>query len=625
MNNYIIIAYYIMWYLLVFSAVCFLISGVDDLFFDIYYWGLALWRNYKFRDKRKLTYSALASLPEKYIAVMIPCWHEAGVIEFMLQHSVYALDYRKYHLFVGMYPNDPATVTAVSNAAKTSPHIQYVVGSDPGPTNKARNLNTIYAYIMDYEKKNNIQYEIFVLHDSEDIIHPLSFRLYNYLIPKKDMVQIPVFPLEVSLHHLTHWTYAAEFCETHSKDAIVREMIGGLVPSAGVGTAFSRSALDILKKDHDGVPFGIMTLTEDYSTALQIRLHGLKPVFVSQCIYRTVWRKKWYFWGVSVPRPMKEYIATRALFPMKYFQAVRQKSRWVLGISFQEWINTGWKGNFTTLYTLAHDRKALFTHLISGLFFILIPFWGLYSSVTLLSPDYPTLQDRFDQSLWVWDCIMIASFLMTGRFLQRMIAVFRVYGFWPGLLSGPLILYGNIINLHALIRAYQIFFFSVKTKSDGNTSTAKWDKTDHEFPARHLFASRKKKLGELLIEDKIITEENLIKALNEQSNTGEQLGAILIRLHYITYPQLAAAFSKQYHLPLINKSYVLTLPFDKIPHISRYAYHYLTTNNCFPIAITEKEITLAISDPSNELTLSRVIELIKPYQVNFLLVNTAAS
>ena len=157
MNNYIIIAYYLMWYLLVFSAICFLISGIDDLFFDIYYWGLALWRNYKFHDKKKLTYSTLASLPEKYIAVMIPCWHEAGVIEFMLQHSVYALDYRKYALFVGMYPNDPATVTAVSNAAKTWPHIQCVVGSDPGPTNKARNLNTIYAYIMDYEKKIKLQ------------------------------------------------------------------------------------------------------------------------------------------------------------------------------------------------------------------------------------------------------------------------------------------------------------------------------------------------------------------------------------------------------------------------------------------------------------------------------------
>ncbi|MCD6039941.1 MAG: glycosyltransferase [Gammaproteobacteria bacterium] len=624
MNDYIIIAYYVMWYLLVFTAICFFVSGVDDLFFDAYYWGLEIWRTYKFRNKKKLTYGTLAMLPEKRIAVMVPCWHEAGVIEFMLQHNVYGLDYSLYDLFVGVYPNDPATIEAVSNVAKTIPHVQCVIGPDPGPTNKARNLNSIYTYIMEYEKKNNIQYDIFVMQDSEDIIHPLSFKLYNYLIPKKDMVQIPVFPLEISLWHLTHWTYAAEFCETHSKDAIVREMIGGLVPSAGVGTAFSRSALDILKLDHAGVPFGTSTLTEDYSTALQIRLHGLKPIFVLQYVYRTVWRKKWYFFGSIEPVQAREYIATRALFPMKYSLAVRQKARWVLGISFQEWIHSGWQGNLPTLYTLAHDRKALFTHLVSGLFFILIPFWGLYIASTAYNPDYPTLQDRFDQSPWVWYAIMIASALMTGRFFQRMIAVFRIYGFWPALLSGPLILYGNVINLHALLRAYSLFFFTPKAKGGGGGSTARWDKTDHEFPARHLFTASKKKLGEMLIEEKILTKDTLIKVLNEQSQTGEQLGQILVRLHYITPKQLIEIFSKQYHLPLISKSTALALPFDKISHISRYGYHYLLSNECLPIAIEDNTITLAISDPSNELRLTRAIELIRPYEAKFVLVNPAA-
>src|SRR5206468_12349864 len=113
-----------------------------------------------------------------------------------------------YDLFVGVYPNDPATIKAVSDTAKAIPHVQCVIGPDPGPTNKARNLDAIYIYIMEYEKKNNIKYEIFVMQDSEDIIHPLSFKLYNFLIPKKDMVQIPVFPLEVSLWHFTHWVYA---------------------------------------------------------------------------------------------------------------------------------------------------------------------------------------------------------------------------------------------------------------------------------------------------------------------------------------------------------------------------------------------------------------------------------
>lgn len=621
-NDYLIIAYYVMWYLLVFTAVCFLVSGIDDLFFDIYYWGVELWRMYHYGQKRKLTYSMLVSVPEKRIAVLVPCWHEAGVIESMLEHSVYTLDYTLYDLFVGVYPNDPATIKAVSETAKKIPHVQCVIGPDPGPTNKARNLDSIYTYVMEYEKKHNIQYEIFVMHDSEDIIHPLSFKLYNFLIPKKDMVQIPVFPLEVNLWHFTHWVYAAEFCETHSKDAIVREMIGGLVPSAGVGTAFARSALDVLKSDHNGVPFGTSTLTEDYSTALQIRLHGLKPIFASQYIYRTVWRKKWYFFGDSVPRQRKEYIATRALFPMKYMASVRQKTRWVLGISFQEWVHSGWKGNLATRYTLAHDRKSLFTHLISGLFFILIPFWGVYLAATAHSPDYPTLQDRFDKSPWVWYAIMIASFLMIGRIIQRSIAVLRIYGFWPALLTSPLILYGNVINLHALIRAYFLFFFTPKQKtSSGKTSAVKWDKTDHEFPLRHIFVSRTKKLGAILMEEHIITKERLTHALNEHALTGEQLGSVLVRLHYITQKQLIHAFSKQYDLPLVNRSEITVLPYDQIPRLSRFAYRYLISNKCQPIQVKDDEITFAISNPSNDLVLSKAIKLIEPYKAKFVLLN----
>ena len=61
---------------------------------------------------------------------------------------------------------------------------------------------------------------------------------------RKDLIQVPVYPL---MHR--HWWnftanhYADEFAELHGKDVIVREALVGQVPSAGVGTCFSRRAV----------------------------------------------------------------------------------------------------------------------------------------------------------------------------------------------------------------------------------------------------------------------------------------------------------------------------------------------------------------------------------------------
>lgn len=616
-NEYILFFYYVMWGVLVFSTVCFLISGLDDFLFDIVYWSYMSWRFWILRKSKELVYDKCIDLPQKRIAVMIPCWHEAGVIEVMLKYNVYSIDYDNFDLFVGLYPNDPTTVNAVMNIAKIAPHIQYVVGQNPGPTNKASNLNTIYNYIIDYEQKNNIQYDIFVLHDSEDIIHPLSFRLYNYLMPKNAMVQMPVFPLDVSLKEITHWIYAAEFSEAHTKDMIVREQIGGLVPSAGVGTGFSREALDILKNHRNGLPFATNTLTEDYSTALQIRLHGLREIFVTQYVYRTKWRKRWYFFGAIHPYVVKDYIATRAMFPTEYMKSVRQKSRWVLGIAFEEWINTGWSGNFTTIYTLIHDRKSLFTHLITGLFFIFIPFWIFYAIYTSGKPDYPTLQDLFTAYPWVWKAIIISSFLMLVRIIERMIALFRIYGIIPAILSVPLILYGNIINLHALLRAYSQFIFLPKTK----TGSKKWDKTDHEFPAQRILAPYKFKLGDVLLKNQSLTSSQLRKALIEQNKTGEQLGKLLLRLKYVTQRELTRALADQYHLPLVNADTITPLPLSQIKGMSALTYNRLRHLHAIPIAVNDKILTIGIADPSNEIQVAAIINRIKPYLPQFVIID----
>ena len=614
-----LILYFLMWYLLVALAVLFIISGLDDLFIDCYYWVRYIWRVWKTRHYEPLTYEHLVAQDEQFIAVMIPCWHEANVIATMLKHNCYSIDYTNYYLFVGVYPNDPDTVAEVQAVAKLNKHVQCVIGETLGPTNKAANLNGIYKFIKAFEATLAKQFTIFVLHDSEDVIHPLSFKLYNYLIPRKDMIQIPIFPLEVKYRNFTHWLYADEFAENHTKNIIVRESIRAHVPSAGVGTAFYSKALEILEDPETGLPFSTDSLTEDYRTSLALRVHQLKQIFVTQHIIRMQWQKRWFFSRSYVQKPVKEIVAVRALFPLEYTKSVRQKARWIIGIVFQEWHHSQWPKEWRIRYTLAHDRKSFITHFINGFGYFLFTFWLFYSIFTYANPEYPTLQERFNAHPWVWWLIIIATLMMCERLMQRTISTYRIYGWLPACLVIPRAFYGNILNLHVLIRAYRIYFSAPKSKTTSNQPV--WDKTEHHFPGRHLLVPYRKRLGDLLVDNLLVSGEQLRQAVFEQQKTGERLGRILCRLNLINSTQLVRVLSAQYNLPLFAQHQLDEAKNRCRPLLSKKAMQWLLTRGVSPINVDEanRTITIAIDDPTNELLLGKIINYLIPYKTKFVL------
>ncbi len=578
-----------------------------------------MWRT---RHYEPLTYDQLASKPEQKIAVLIPCWHEAGVIGTMLKHNCYSIDYKNYYFFVGVYPNDPTTVEEVEEVAALIPNVRCVIGATPGPTNKAANLNGIYQYVREFEKTLDEPFAIFVFHDSEDIIHPLSFKLYNYLIPRKDMIQIPVFPLPVKYFNFTHWLYADEFSENHTKDIIVRESIKGHVPSAGVGTAFSRSALQLLEDPISQTPFSTNSLTEDYRTSLTIRMQQLKQIFVSQSIIRMKWQPRGFFRKGYVQKPTREYIATRALFPMEYTKAVRQKARWIIGIVFQEWQHSLWPEEWRIRFTLAHDRKSFITHFINGFGYFVFLFWLIYSLATYNYPQYPSLQEQLNLHPWVWWLIMGVTAIMIERLIQRVIAVKRVYGWIPALLTIPRAFYGNILNLHALMRAYKVYY----STPAANTTTAKqpaWDKTDHHFPGSHILTPYRQKIGDLLLKQQLITEDQLKNAVSEQQKSGQRLGQVLCQMNYITPQRLVSLLSEQYQLQLIDQSTVIDGMQECSRYLPRRIINWLIEQEVTPVALDTRQhqVTIAIEDPTNELLLEKIITYLQPYKVKFVLVN----
>ncbi len=118
MSNTILFFYYFMWYMLIVLTLSFFIFGLDSLFFDIFYYIYQTIRYFKSLKFGRLTYEQLSLCNEKKIAIIVACWNESDVIGQMLEHNVYEIDYTEYTIFVGTYPNDPATVEVVSKHGK---------------------------------------------------------------------------------------------------------------------------------------------------------------------------------------------------------------------------------------------------------------------------------------------------------------------------------------------------------------------------------------------------------------------------------------------------------------------------------------------------------------------------
>ena len=157
-----------------------------------------------------------------------------------------AIRYQHYDFFVGVYPNDPATLRAIQGVQAAHSNIFVATCGHSGPTSKADCLNSIYRSMLAHEQERGIRFEVVITHDAEDLIHPESLRLINYFAQTYDMVQVPVLALPTPAREWTHGLYCDDFAEFQSKDIPARQFLGGFIPSNGVGTGYSRAILEKL-------------------------------------------------------------------------------------------------------------------------------------------------------------------------------------------------------------------------------------------------------------------------------------------------------------------------------------------------------------------------------------------
>ncbi|MCG6926397.1 MAG: phage adsorption protein NrfB [Acidobacteria bacterium] len=530
--------------LLMVTGVVFLVSGLDDLFVDICYWGRSLYRRLFVLPKHpKLTEERLRAAEEQAIAVMIPAWDESAVIRRMLETTLRTLDYSNYHVFVGTYPNDPATHREVEIVREQHPNVHRIVCPKDGPTSKSDCLNWVFQGIRVFEKENGIRFEAVVMNDSEDIVHPLCLRLFNYLIPRKDMVQLPVIPLEPKWSNFTSGHYLDEFAEGHTKDLAVREHLSGIVPAAGVGCGFSRRALEAVAAQNDNQLFNLDSLTEDYDLAFRLGRAGHKGIFVRHAVEREVTRPS-RLSGLPRKVKVKEYVAIREYFPGKFRAAMRQKARWIVGIAFQGWAQLGWGGNVWTKYMLIRDRKGFLTNFVGlaayPVVLTVLAVWG----VQWAFPDAYRYPPIVEQGTWLWSLVLANGALLLWRLSHRALYVGRIHGLQQAMLAVPRQVWSNAVNFAAASRALYLFVSHLLTGK-----VIGWDKTDHVYPSEEELTGFRRRLGDLLLEKRLLAVEQLEEALRLQTEHHRPLGDILVGMRVVDEDALLAVLAGQHRLP----------------------------------------------------------------------------
>ena len=104
-----------------------------------------------------------------------------------------------------------------------------------------------------------------------------------------------------------------------------------------------------------------------------------------------------------------------------------------------------------------------------------------------------------------------------------------------------------------------------------------------------------KRLGDMLLEAGLITEEQLGEALKYQAQEKERLGTTLVKHNYITEKQLIDTLRIQLGIEYIDFSKV-----DITPEMSRYVPKNLAKKmNVVPVRVSRDQLFLAMADPLN--------------------------
>jgi adsorption protein B len=501
-----------------------LVNGIDDVFIDIAAVFSAIQRRFSTDPRHRVpTEGELASAAPRLMAIFVATWKEHRVIQKMIDNNVTKLNYPQVEFFVGGYPNDTLTVAAIRQAVGRYPNVHLSLTPNDGPSSKADNLNSIYQRMLLHEQERGVRFDMILTHDAEDQMDPEALRWINYYAQWYDMVQIPVLAIKRPWGDLAHGVYCDEFAEFQFKDMPARQMLGGFIPSNGVGTGFSRAALEMIAEKYSNRIFEPACLTEDYENGFRINRLGLPQKFIPIHFRHG--------------RP----IATREYFPLDFKKAVSQRTRWVTGITLQSWEYHRARETLRHLYWFWRDRKGLAGNLITPLANILFVF-GLSTWTWSRATQHEWL--LAGEMLRFYPIYMIGLSIQTLQTAVRAGCSARIYG-WRFACGVPLrVVVANAMNCAATFRAICSY-----TNAKIRHKPLGWAKTEHAYPTRAALMTERRRLREVLVQSGRLGQAQLEMALMSRP-AGRRLGEHLLSLGMINERDLYTALSLQNNLPL---------------------------------------------------------------------------
>ena len=117
-----------------------------------------------------------------------------------------------------------------------------------------------------------------------------------------------------------------------------------------------------------------------------------------------------------------------------------------------------------------------------------------------------------------------------------------------------------------------------------------------------------KKIGEVLVYNKVINEDQLNKALLEQKNTKGKLGNVLIKLGYISENDLTDAYSQQMGYKIISSENILKANLEVTNLLSE---DFAKEKKVIALTKSDTAIAIAMEDPEDLATLDSIKKLTK--------------
>lgn len=112
----------------------------------------------------------------------------------------------------------------------------------------------------------------------------------------------------------------------------------------------------------------------------------------------------------------------------------------------------------------------------------------------------------------------------------------------------------------------------------------------------------RKRIGEILIDARVIDEAQLGEALAAQRGTRKRLGEILVEMGFATESEVARGLSAQLNIPSITLSQTVVdeEAVDLVPR------HLATEHHCVPVKVSKRFLVVAMEDPLNLMAMEEL-------------------